>query len=101
MKKTFIISLGPITEQELGTILQLATAIAPLHEVVTYIADKPMKAKGDGHIRRKTITPEIIKQMQELRAENYDVYQIAQFLGCSRTSVNRHAPLPPAQMKLT
>lgn len=100
MKKQFFITLGPIDEKHVGATVQLTTAVAPLHEVYWSIKTNAAKNKTPTGITRMTITDEIVKHMKELRAENYDADQIARAIGCSRTSVKRHAPREMQQKKL-
>lgn len=100
MKKQFFITLGPIDENAVGATVQLTAAVAPLHEVYWSIKTNTGKNTSPTGITRMTITDEVIKQMKELRAENYDADQIARAIGCSRTSVKRHAPRESQQKKL-
>ena len=86
--KKYVVEIGPVTAAALGSVIETATAVAPLHSV------RPVEVEVNRGkpITRKQIGNAEVRRMKNLRKKGWSTKQIAEDIGCSGITVNRHAP---------
>ena len=95
--KKYTIIIGPVTERKLGSIVSRIVKFAPLKKVKELESVSTKLNAAPTGIKRAQMTPELIKQMRELRKQGFNAHKIADIVGCGYMSVRRHAPNPESK----
>lgn len=89
MIKKFLLTLGPLTEDQLKAAFQHVD-VGTLHGIEVYTENPKPKAKQPTGITRMHITDDVKRNMRGLKTSGYDPKQIAELVGCSVATVKRH-----------